>query len=75
MSPSEPKKRGRPSKGDRQLFTVRVNTEDARKLVRLAKERKVPVNSLVAENIHEFLKQVDELTPSDQEALPMQRAS
>lgn len=75
MAPSGPKKRGRPSKGDRQVITFRINTADAEKLFRIAGKLDTSVSDLVAENIYEYLEGTDEHALSNQEALPFDKAS
>lgn len=75
MAPSGPKKRGRPSKGDRQVVTFRINTADAEKLFRIAEKLDMSVSDLVAENIYGYLEGTDEAKLSNQEALSFDKAS
>ena len=76
MTPSTPKKLGRPSKGDRQVVTFRINTADAKKLFRVAEKLDMSVSDLVAENIYSYLEGPDESTfTNDQEALSFTKAS
>lgn len=75
MTPSGPKKRGRPSKGDRQVVTFRINTSDAEKLFRVAEKLGMSVSDLVAENIYGYLEGADENAISNQEALSFDKAS
>lgn len=66
---------GRPSKGDRHVFTTRVPIRDAEKLFAVADSLGKSASEFIAETINEKLATIDLSTVKDQEELPINRAS
>lgn len=66
---------GRPSLGDRHVFTTRVPMPDAEKLFAVADALGVSASQYIADMLHEKLAKVDPSTLKDQGELPIQHAS
>lgn len=66
---------GRPSKGDRHVFTTRVPIRDAEKLFAVADSLGKSASEFIAETLAEKLATIDLSTTKSQEELPISRAS
>lgn len=66
---------GRPSKGDRHVFTTRVPIRDAEKLFAVADAQGKSASEFIAETLAEKLATIDLSTLKEQEELPINRAS
>lgn len=66
---------GRPSLGDRHVFTTRVPRHDAEKLFLVADALGISASQYIAETLHEKLSKVDPSTLKDQGELPIRHVS
>ncbi|MGP5220668.1 hypothetical protein ACTXMB_15140 [Arthrobacter rhombi] len=66
---------GRPSKGDRHVFTTRVPVHDAEKLFAVADSLGKSASEFIAETMSEKLASIDLSALEGQEELPINRAS
>lgn len=66
---------GRPSKGDRHVFTTRVPMRDAEKLFAVADSLGKSASEFIAETMSEKLATIDIAAIKGQEELPITRAS
>ena len=66
---------GRRSKGERRLVGTRMPIPDADKLAAVAEARGMTVSDYVANLVTQHLNQIQIYTLSNQEALPIPRAS
>lgn len=66
---------GRPSKGDRHVFTTRVPIRDAEKLFAVADSLGKSASEFIAETMIEKLATIDLAALEGQEELPINRAS
>ena len=66
---------GRPSKGDRHVVTARIPTAEAEKLFAIAEALGTSASSFIAEVMSEKLASIDLDQLTNQEALPLSKAS
>jgi hypothetical protein len=66
---------GRPSKGDRHVVTARIPTAEAEKLFAIAEALGTSASSFIADVMSEKLASMDLEQLTNQEALPLSKAS